>query len=78
MRFLLLRSAQPVTAATDFLTETRLRGAKPKGRPYKLRDGGSSPLAVRLLCYNTARFDAGRHTPSRGKQTPPQSFRKGR
>lgn len=26
-------------AATDFLTEARLRSAKPKARPYKLRDG---------------------------------------
>lgn len=27
-------------AATDFLTEARIRNAKPKGHPYKLRDGG--------------------------------------
>jgi integrase len=33
-------------AATDFLTEARLRGAKPKSRPYKLRDGGGLYLLV--------------------------------
>jgi hypothetical protein len=27
-------------AATDFLTDARIRSAKPKGRPHKLRDGG--------------------------------------
>jgi hypothetical protein len=51
---LLLRSAQAVTAkydgydltATDFLTEARLRGAKPKSRPCKLRDGGGLYLLV--------------------------------
>jgi integrase len=33
-------------AAIDFLTEGRLRGAKPKGSPYKLRDGGGLYLLV--------------------------------
>jgi integrase len=33
-------------AATDFLTETRLRSAKPKARPYKLRDGGGLFLLI--------------------------------
>ena len=33
-------------AATDFLTEARLRSAKPKSRPYKLRDGGGLYLLV--------------------------------
>ena len=33
-------------AATDFLTEARLRSAKPKARPYKLRDGGGLYLLV--------------------------------
>ena len=33
-------------AATDFLTEARLRSAKPKGRPYKLRDGGGLYLLI--------------------------------
>lgn len=33
-------------AATDFLTEARFRGAKPKSRPYKLRDGGGLYLLV--------------------------------
>jgi len=27
-------------AATDCLTEGRIRSARPKARPYKLRDGG--------------------------------------
>lgn len=35
-----------VLAATDFLTEARLRSAKPKGRPYKLRDGGGLFLLI--------------------------------
>jgi hypothetical protein len=34
-------------AATDSLTEARLRGAKPKSRPYKLRDGGGLYLGRR-------------------------------
>jgi Arm domain-containing DNA-binding protein len=33
-------------AATDFLTEARLRSARPKARPYKLRDGGGLYLPV--------------------------------
>ncbi|HSY06222.1 MAG TPA: integrase arm-type DNA-binding domain-containing protein [Steroidobacteraceae bacterium] len=33
-------------AATDFLTEARIRSAKPKGRPYKLRDGGGLFLLI--------------------------------
>ena len=33
-------------AATDFLTEARIRGATPKGRPYKLRDGGGLYLLI--------------------------------
>lgn len=33
-------------AATDFLTETRIRSAKAKGRPYKLRDGGGLYLLI--------------------------------
>jgi Arm domain-containing DNA-binding protein/integrase-like protein len=33
-------------AATDFLTEARLRGAKPKSRPYRLRDGGGLYLLI--------------------------------
>jgi integrase len=33
-------------AAIDFLTEGRLRSAKPKDRPYKLRDGGGLYLLV--------------------------------
>ncbi len=33
-------------AATDFLTETRIRSARPKARPYKLRDGGGLYLLV--------------------------------
>jgi integrase len=33
-------------AATDFLTEARLRSAKPKARPYKLRDGGGLFLLI--------------------------------
>jgi integrase len=33
-------------AATDFLTEARLRSATPKARPYKLRDGGGLYLLV--------------------------------
>jgi len=33
-------------AATDFLTEARLRSARPKARPYKLRDGGGLYLLV--------------------------------
>ena len=32
--------------ATDFLTEARLRSARPKARPYKLRDGGGLYLLV--------------------------------
>jgi len=40
-------------AATDFLTEAQVRCAKPKKRPYKLRDGGGlylliTPADVRL------------------------------
>jgi len=35
-----------VLAATDFLTEARIRGATPKGRPYKLRDGGGLYLLI--------------------------------
>jgi integrase len=33
-------------AATDFLTEARIRSARPKGRPYKLRDGGGLYLLI--------------------------------
>src|SRR5258707_653102 len=33
-------------AATDFLTEARLRSAKPKARPYKLRDGAGLYLLI--------------------------------
>lgn len=33
-------------AATDFLTEARIRRAKPKARPYKLRDGGGLYLLI--------------------------------
>jgi Arm DNA-binding domain len=33
-------------AATDFLTEARIRNAKPKGQPYKLRDGGRLYLLI--------------------------------
>ena len=33
-------------AATDFLTESRIRSARPKARPYKLRDGGGLYLLV--------------------------------
>jgi integrase len=33
-------------AATDFLTEARIRNAKPKGRAYKLRDGGGLFLLI--------------------------------
>ena len=33
-------------AATDFLTEARIRSATPKGRPYKLRDGGGLYLLI--------------------------------
>src|SRR5437763_1111108 len=33
-------------AATDFLTEARLRSARPKACPYKLRDGGGLYLLV--------------------------------
>src|SRR5438876_10323202 len=33
-------------AATDCLTEARLRSARPKARPYKLRDGGGLYLLV--------------------------------
>ena len=33
-------------AATDFLTEARLRSARPKARPYKLRDGRGLYLLV--------------------------------
>src|ERR1700704_782862 len=33
-------------AATDFLTEARLRSARPKAWPYKLRDGGGLYLLV--------------------------------
>jgi integrase len=33
-------------AATDFLTEARIRNAKPKGQPYKLRDGGGLYLLI--------------------------------
>lgn len=33
-------------AATDFLTEARIRNAKPKGHPYKLRDGGGLFLLI--------------------------------
>src|SRR5438874_381075 len=33
-------------AATDFLTEARLRSARPKARPYKLRDGMGLYLLV--------------------------------
>jgi len=32
--------------ATNFLTEARIRSAKPKGRPYKLRDGGGLFLLI--------------------------------
>jgi integrase len=39
-------SAGTILAATDFLTETRIRNAKPKARPYKLRDGGGLCLLV--------------------------------
>ncbi len=33
-------------AATDFLTEAQIRGAIPKRRPYKLRDGGGLYLLI--------------------------------
>jgi len=33
-------------AATDFLTEARIRRARPKERPYKLRDGGGLYLLI--------------------------------
>ena len=33
-------------AATDFLTEARVRRARPKERPYKLRDGGGLYLLI--------------------------------
>ena len=33
-------------AATDFLTEARIRSARPKERPYKLRDGGGLYLLI--------------------------------
>jgi hypothetical protein len=33
-------------AATDFLTEARIRRARPKARPYKLRDGGGLYLLI--------------------------------
>jgi len=33
-------------AATDFLTEVRIRRARPKERPYKLRDGGGLYLLI--------------------------------
>jgi integrase len=33
-------------AATDFLTELRIRRARPKERPYKLRDGGGLYLLI--------------------------------
>jgi integrase len=33
-------------AGFDFLTEARIRNAKPKGRPYKLRDGGGLFLLI--------------------------------
>jgi integrase len=33
-------------AATDFLTEGRLRSARPKAKPYKLRDGGGLYLLI--------------------------------
>jgi hypothetical protein len=33
-------------ATTDFLTEARIRSAKPKDHPYKLRDGGGLFLLV--------------------------------
>ena len=33
-------------AATDFLTETQIRGARPKRRPYKLRDGSGLYLLI--------------------------------
>jgi Arm DNA-binding domain len=33
-------------AASDFLTETRIRSARPKARPHKLRDGGGLYLLV--------------------------------
>ena len=36
------------SAATDFLTEARIRRAKPKERPYKLRDGGASAKSLSL------------------------------
>ena len=32
--------------ATDFLTEARIRRARPKERPYKLRDGGGLYLLI--------------------------------
>ena len=35
-----------VLAATDFLTEARIRSARPKGSPYKLRDGGGLYLLI--------------------------------
>jgi hypothetical protein len=33
-------------ALADFLTEARIRSAKPKTRPYKLRDGGGPFLLI--------------------------------
>ena len=33
-------------AATDFLTEGRIRSARPKAKPYKLRDGGGLYLLI--------------------------------
>jgi len=33
-------------AVTDFLTDARIRSATPKGRPYKLRDGGGLYLLI--------------------------------
>ena len=33
-------------AATDFLSEARIRRARPKERPYKLRDGGGLYLLI--------------------------------
>jgi integrase len=33
-------------AAKDFLTEARIRSAKPKAKPYKLRDGGGLYLLI--------------------------------
>jgi integrase len=35
-----------ILAATDFLTDTRIRSARPKARPYKLRDGGGLYLLI--------------------------------